>query len=81
MRHSVGALLRLGARRIVLDLSSISGIDAAGIGELVRACNMSASVNGALRVVHATARVRELLERAHLFERLSGARTIEQRLA
>lgn len=73
MRHSVRALLRLGERRIVLDLSSISGVDAAGIGELVRAFNMSAAANGALRVVHATARVREMLERTQLFERLSGA--------
>ena len=73
MRHSVRARLRLGERRIVLDLSSISGVDAAGIGELVRAFNMSAAANGALRVVHATNRVREMLERAQLFERLSGA--------
>ena len=58
-----------------------SGVDAAGIGELVRAFNMSAVANGALRVVHATAPAREMLERAQLFERLSGARTIEQRLA
>ena len=81
MRHSVGALLRLGERRIVLDLSSISGIDAAGIGELVRTLKMSAAVNGALRVVHATARVRVVLECAQLFERLSGERTSEQQLA
>ena len=81
MRDSVGALLRLGERRIVLELSSISGIDAAGIGELVRTFNMSATVHGALRVVHATARVREMLERAQLLEPLSAERTIEQQFA
>ena len=81
MRHSVGALLRLGERRIVLDLTSVSGIDAAGIGELARTFKMSAAVHGTLRVVHATARVREMLERAQLFELLSAERTIEHRLA
>ena len=81
MRDSVGARLRLGERRIVLDLSSISGIDAAGIGELVRIFNMSAAAYGALRVVHASARVREMLERSQLFELLSTERTIEHRLA
>ena len=81
MRQSVGALLRLGERRIVLDLSSVSGIDAAGIGELVRAFNMSAAVDGTVRVIHATTRVREMLERARLFELLSAESTIEHRLA
>lgn len=81
MRDRVGALLRLGERRIVLDLSSISGIDAAGIGELVRTFNMSAAVSGALRVVHASARVREMLERAQLLELLSAERTVEHRLS
>jgi anti-anti-sigma factor len=72
LRQSVRALLRHGERRIVLDLSAISRIDAAGVGELVQTFNMTAGVNGALRVVNATAWVRELLERAQLFELLSG---------
>ncbi len=72
LRHRVRALLRRGERRIVLDLSAVSRLDAAGIGELIRAFNMTAAVNGALRVVNATAWVREILERAHVFEVLSG---------
>ena len=81
LRHSVRALLRRGERRIVLDLSSVSTIDAAGVGELVRTFNMTTSVNGGLRIVNATAWVREMLERAQLFELLSGRIDVEQRLA
>ena len=62
LRHTVRALLRSGWRNIVLDLGRVSAIDAAGIGELVRAYNMTAAVNGAVRIVHATTRVRMILE-------------------
>jgi len=80
LRHSVRALLRHGQRRIVLDLSGISRIDAAGVGELIRAFNMTTAVNGALRIVNATAWVREMLERAQLFQLLSDE-AVAQRLA
>lgn len=69
-RHTVCDLLRRGERRIVVDLAAVSKIDAAGIGELIRAFNMTVAVNGALRVVNATVWVREMLERAGLLELL-----------
>lgn len=72
LRHHVGALLRRGERGIVLDLARVSSIDAAGIGELVRAYNMTAATDGLLRVVHARPWVRELLVRAGLFDLLSA---------
>ncbi len=81
LRHNVRTLLLRGERRIVLDLSAVSRIDAAGVGELIRTFNMTAATNGALRVVNATASVREMLERAHLFDVLSGERHVKQRLA
>jgi anti-anti-sigma factor len=81
LRHNVRTLLLRGERRIVLDLSAVSRIDAAGVGELIRTYNMTAVTDGALRIVNATAWVREMLERAHLFDVLSGEREIEQRLA
>ena len=56
-------------------------MDAAGVGELIRTFNMTAAVNGALRVVNPTACVREMLERAHLLDLLSNERKAEQRLA
>ena len=81
LRHRVRALLRRGERRIVLDLSAVSRIDAAGVGELIRAFNMTAAVSGTLRVVNATAWVRQMLERARLFDVLTAEREVEQRLA
>jgi len=81
LRQSVRALLLRGERRIVLDLSAVSRIDAEGVGELVRTFNMTSAMNGALRIVNPTAWVREILERAHLFDVLSGERQAEQRLA
>jgi len=81
LRHQVRALLRSGERRIVLDLSEISRIDAAGVGELIRAFNMTIAVNGMLRIVNAGALVREMLERAGLFDLLSGERRVERWLS
>ena len=81
LRHAVHALLRRGERRIVLDLSAVSSIDAAGIGELIRTFNMTAATNGALQIVNATAWVRELLQRAHLFDQLSDDGKVAERLA
>ena len=66
VRHSVRARLRCGERRIVLDLTRVSDIDAAGIGELVRAYNMARAVDGTMQVVNPPARVGHLLERVGL---------------
>jgi anti-anti-sigma factor len=71
LRHRVHALLRRGERRILLDLSRVSDLDAAGVGELVRAYNMTSAANGVLRVAHAFGRVRELLTRVGLFDLLN----------
>ena len=72
LRHSVRSLLRRGQRYVVLDLSRVSRIDAAGISELVRAYNMASAVQGMLRIVQATPWVQQILERVGLFEMLSG---------
>jgi anti-anti-sigma factor len=71
-RSHVRSLLRRGDRAIVVDLARVSRIDAAGVGELVRAYNMTLARNGLLRIVHATDWVREVLTRAGLFELLSA---------
>jgi anti-anti-sigma factor len=76
LRHRVRGLLRRGEREIVLDLARVATIDAAGVGELVRAYNMTVARDGLLRIVHVTARVREMLERAGLFTFMNGRRTI-----
>jgi anti-anti-sigma factor len=72
VRHDVRALLCRGERSIVLDLGRVSAIDAAGVGQLVRAYNLTRAVNGTLRIKHAAPKVREMLIRAGLFDRLSA---------
>jgi anti-sigma B factor antagonist len=54
-------LLR-GQRRILLDLSRVTAIDAAGVGELIRAFNATRAAGGDLRVARANSRVFRLLE-------------------
>jgi anti-anti-sigma factor len=71
LRSRVLRLLHSGERSIVLDLAGVSRIDAAGVGELARVYSMTIAVNGALRVVHATAWVRGILERVGLFSLLT----------
>lgn len=72
LRREVRALLRRGERAIVVDLAEVSRIDAAGVGELIRAFNMTAAVDGALRIANASAWVRQILGLTGLFDLLSG---------
>ena len=73
VQNTVRALLLRGERDIVLDLAGVTRIDAAGVGELIRAYNMATAAGGSLRIVHASEWVREVLERVQLFELLSGS--------
>ena len=68
LRHCVLALLRRGERHIILNLARVSRIDAAGVGELVRAYNVAMAANSVLRIAQATAPVRDILERVGLFD-------------
>jgi anti-anti-sigma factor len=72
LTRRVRALVCDGERRIVLDLARVPSIDAAGIGELMDVYGRVAALDGALRIAHAGARVREPLERAGLFDLLSA---------
>jgi anti-anti-sigma factor len=68
----VRVLLQRGERRIVLDLSSVSLIDAAGVGVLVRAYNAACAMDASLRIAHPTERVRETLACVGLFDLLNA---------
>lgn len=71
LSHVVRTLLRRGKRNIVLDLAGVSKIDAAGIGDVVRAYNLAMACNGRLRIANTNPWVRMMLERVGLFERLN----------
>lgn len=71
----VQALLDWGERHIVLDLSRLSRMDAAGAGELVRVFNMALAAGARLEIIRPERRVRELLDSLGLLSLLScGAR-------
>jgi anti-anti-sigma factor len=74
LRRSVRSLLRAGERRIVLDLGQVSKIDAAGVGELVRAYNLTTAADGIFSIVHETRFVRQILVRVGLFDRFCATR-------
>jgi anti-anti-sigma factor len=62
LRRAVMALLQDGERHILLDLSALTDLDAAGIGELVSVWNMTTSAGGTLQIERPQASVRRLLD-------------------
>jgi anti-anti-sigma factor len=71
LSQSVCRLLRRGEHVIVLDLSRVPKIDAAGVGELIRVYNMAKEANGVLQIARTTARVGEILCRVGLLDILT----------
>lgn len=61
LRDDVATMLKRGRRRIVLDLARVSDVDAAGVGELVRAFNLVYAAGGELRIANASERVEHFL--------------------
>lgn len=51
-RRRIQALLNRGERRIVVSLSGLTDADAAGVGEIVHAYNMTAAVGGVLWIAY-----------------------------
>ena len=72
LSQKVQALLARGERRILLDLSRLSDIDAAGVGELVRAFTTTSAAGGILQIVYANRRVRQLLNIAGVLKFLTA---------
>jgi anti-anti-sigma factor len=73
LRQKVEAALARGERRVLLNLSRLADIDAAGIGELVRIFNMTRAVGAVLQVAHASRYVKRLLDITGLHTPLSAA--------
>ena len=71
----VQELLQRGERRVLLDLSGVSDIDAAGVGELVCAFNAAVAAGGALEIASASPRVRQVLETAGVLRLLTAGLT------
>jgi anti-anti-sigma factor len=72
LQWTVHRILRRGACRVVLNLAAVSDLDAGGVGELVHLFNMATVAHSELRIVNARPRIRELLDRARVFDLLTG---------
>ena len=66
LREACADVLRAGCRQIVLNMLGVSGIDAAGLGELVGAVTRVRQAGGELIMVLNDPAVREVLVRTHL---------------
>lgn len=74
LTRRIQALLDRGERRIVVSLSDLTDIDAAGVGELVRSYNLVTAAGGVLWIGYAESHVRQLLQTAGLLGLLSEGR-------
>ena len=64
--EAVRELLNVGRREVVLNLLGVTGVDAAGLGELADAFSLVRASGGELRLVLRCDTVRELLIRTNL---------------
>jgi len=62
LRSSVERLLHTGVRQVLLDLSRVSSIDAAGVGELMHILTTVAAAGGVLQIGRMNPRVRRVLD-------------------
>ena len=61
LKDKVQSLVQQGQKNIVLDLSGVSYVDSAGLGELVQAYATTKNRGGALKLLSVTKRLKDLL--------------------
>jgi anti-sigma B factor antagonist len=61
LSDKVRSLLQQGEKRILVNLQGVSYMDSAGLGELVQAFATTSRQGGSLKLVNATARLKDLL--------------------
>jgi anti-sigma B factor antagonist len=61
LKDKVQSLLQQGQKNIVLDMSGVSYVDSAGLGELVQAYATTKNRGGALKLLNVTKRLKDLL--------------------
>lgn len=61
LRSAVQQALSAGSKKILLNLSEVSYIDSAGLGELVSAFTTVKNAGGELKLLNLTKRVKDLL--------------------
>jgi anti-sigma B factor antagonist len=61
LKDKVQSLLQQGRRKLVLNLSDVSYVDSAGLGQLVQAHSTAANLGGTLKLANVEKRLRDLL--------------------
>jgi anti-sigma B factor antagonist len=61
LKDKVQSLIQQGYTSMLLDLSGVSYVDSAGLGELVQAYATTKNRGGALKLLNVTKRLRDLL--------------------
>jgi len=61
LRDKVRSLLQQGRQQFIVNLGRVSYMDSSGLGELVRTYATVTKQGGALKLVHLTTRLRDLL--------------------
>ena len=61
LKDKVQSLLQQGQKNLLVDLSGVSYVDSAGLGELVQAYATTKNRGGALKLLNVTKRLRDLL--------------------
>lgn len=74
LRSRVESLMHDGVRLVVLDLSAVPNIDAAGVGELIHILTAAADAGGAVMITRANPHVRQVLEVAGVLALLGERR-------
>ena len=62
LRSVINELVAEGWRKILLNLSEVTRIDSAGVGELVAGQRLAARFGSSVRLLHVTGRLRQVLE-------------------
>jgi anti-sigma B factor antagonist len=61
IKDKVNSLLQQGNRKLLLDLGNVSYVDSAGLGQLVQVYATTSHNGGALKLLHVTKRLKDLL--------------------
>ena len=67
LRDTVRHCLVTGRKKLLLNLGGVSYIDGSGIGELVSALTSATDVQGSLKLIHLTKRVKDMLQLTRLY--------------
>jgi anti-sigma B factor antagonist len=61
VRNTIHAILKMGGKKIVLNLADVNYIDSPGVGELVSTYTTVVNEGGELKLLYLTKKIREIM--------------------